>query len=235
MAAAPPSFSGALRRVDVAVVAEVKRRSPSLGAINAGLNAADQAAAFVKGGAAAVSILTEPLRFGGSSGDLTAARARVAVPLLRKDFLIDVVQLIEARALGASAVLLIVRALDPGSLRELVEAAAALQLEPLVEVHTEAELELAFAAGARIIGVNNRNLETLEIDPTRATRLIPYVPANLVALAESGVSDRADAVRAAEAGADAVLVGSALSRASDPVAAVSALVGISRIQRRPTS
>ena len=231
-APAAPSFSAALRRADVGVVAEVKRRSPSLGVINAGLQAADQAAAFVAGGAAAVSILTEPMRFGGSPEDLSAARARVAVPLLRKDFLVDALQLIEARALGASAVLLIVRALDLEGLRDLIDAATALGLEQLVEVHSETELEMALVAGARIVGVNNRNLETLQVAPTTATRIIPEVPADLLALAESGITDRADVIRAADSGADAVLIGSALSRALDPEAAVAAFVGVPRTRRR---
>jgi indole-3-glycerol phosphate synthase len=216
----------------VGVIAEVKRSSPSLGVINAGLRAGDQAAAFVAGGAAAVSILTEPLRFGGSPEDLAAARARVAVPILMKDFLVDVLQLVEARALGASAILLIVRALDPEGLRDLIDAAMALGLEQLVEVHTETELEMALVAGARIVGVNNRNLETLQVAPTTAARIIPEVPADLVAVAESGIASRADVMRAAEYGADAVLIGSALSRAPDPGVAVSAFVGAPRTRRR---
>ncbi len=231
----PTSLIAALRRADVAVVAEVKRRSPSRGVINADLQAVDQAAAFVDGGAAGVSVLTEPLRFGGALEDLAAVHARVGAPLLRKDFLIDVLQLHETRALGASAALLIVRALEPGHLRELVDAANEIGLEPLVEAHTEAELELALAVGARLIGINNRDLETLQIDPTTTTRLIPHVPADVVAVAESGFSGRVDVVRAGDSGADAVLIGSALSTAPDPAAAVRALTGIPRSERgRPS-
>jgi indole-3-glycerol phosphate synthase len=230
-APSPPSFSSALRGVDVAIVAEVKRRSPSRGVLNASINAPDRAAAFVRGGAVAVSILTEPLHFGGTPLDLETTRARVSVPLLRKDFLIDVLQLIEARALGAAAALLIVRALDPAHLAELVSAAVELGLEPLVEAHTETELERAVASGARVIGINNRDLETLQIDATTVTRLIPEVPAEMMAIAESGVRDRADVMTAAAVGSDAVLIGSVLSAAADPAGAVGALTGVPRLAR----
>jgi indole-3-glycerol phosphate synthase len=223
-----PDFAAALRRDRVAVVAEVKRRSPSRGDINPGLRAADLAAAYADGGAAAISVLTESRRFGGCAADLSAARARVTIPVLRKDFLVAQIQLVEARALGASAALLIVRALDQPQLADLVAAARALGLEPLVEIHSEAEADRAQAAGARVIGVNNRDLESLEVDPSVATRLIPHLPRSIVAVAESGIGCRADVERAARAGADAVLIGSAVSGAPDPAAAVRALSGVPR-------
>jgi indole-3-glycerol phosphate synthase len=221
-----PSFAAALRRPDVALIAEVKRSSPSKGAINPHLDAVAQARTYADAGAAAISVLTEPDRFGGSVKDLADVAAAVSVPVLRKDFLVAPVQLYEARALGASAALLIARAVDPERLRELHEAGRSVGLELLVEVHTGDELDVALAIGARIIGVNNRNLETLHIDPLNATRIIPVVPRELVAIAESGMSCRDDVVRAAAVGADAVLVGSFVSASDDPAAAVEQLVGV---------
>jgi indole-3-glycerol phosphate synthase len=225
---APPSFADALRREHVAVIAEVKRRSPSKGAIAPGLAADVQARAYASGGAAALSILTEPDRFGGDIGDLDAARAAVQVPLLRKDFIVDEIQLLEAAAHGASAALLIARALPRERLRELARHARRLRLEPLVEIRDEAELEAALAAGANVIGVNNRNLETLVIDSATGDRLLPLIPASCIAVWESGVQSADDVRRAAAAGADAVLVGSSVSAAGDPAAAVRALVGVKR-------
>jgi indole-3-glycerol phosphate synthase len=212
------------------VIAEVKRRSPSGGDINLGLDAADQAAAYAMGGAAAISVLTEPDRFNGRAEDLSAVRSRVQIPALRKDFLVDPLQLIEAKALGASAVLLIVRAVDPVCMGELIDAARALGLELLVEAHTDGELERAVTSGLRVIGVNNRDLETLRVDPTLAHRLIPTLPPEVIAIAESGITTRADVEAAAAVGADAVLVGTALSAAAEPTAAVRAL---STVSRRP--
>src|SRR5579883_640491 len=147
----PPSFAEALRRSDVAIIAEVKRRSPSKGDINPGLRADDRAAAYAAGGAAAISVLTEPARFGGTADDLRAVAARVAVPVLRKDFIVDPLQLVEARSLGAAAALLIARALEPALLAEMVAAARGLVLEPLVEVRDAGELDRALAAGASVI------------------------------------------------------------------------------------
>jgi indole-3-glycerol phosphate synthase len=219
-------MAAALRRPDVAVIAELKRASPSKGSINAGLQAGDQASAYATGGAAALSILTEPERFGGSLDDLVEARERVSIPLLRKDFIVDELQLVEARIAGAAAALLIVRGLDPERLRALHQAGTELGLTPLVEVRDEWELEQAVAVGAMIIGVNNRDLETLVIDPERAARLIPRIPAGIVAVAESGITSRVQIE--AVVGADAVLVGSSISAAADPVAAVRALTGVKR-------
>jgi indole-3-glycerol phosphate synthase len=226
-----PSFAAALRRPDVAVVAEVKRRSPSRGDINVDLSPAQQAADYHAGGAAAISVLTEPQHFGGSGDDLIAVRSAARIPVLKKDFHIDPVQLLEARALGASAVLLIARALDPGALVDLVTEAAALGLEALIEVRAEAELERALSTHAPVIGVNARDLETLSMDLAVTERLLPLIPYGRVAIAESGVTSRADVERAASCGADAVLVGSAVSAAADAAAAVRALTGVVRGSR----
>jgi indole-3-glycerol phosphate synthase len=228
----PPSFEAALRRPDVAVIAEVKRASPSKGAINLGIRAGVHAAAYAAGGAAALSILTEPERFGGSLDDLADARLHVTVPLLRKDFIVDPLQIIEAHVAGASAVLLIVRGLSPGRLRDLYDAATDLSLSAIVEIRDEDELERALDLGAGIIGVNNRNLETLEVDATTAPRLIPLIPPDVVAVSESGVRGPSEVHAAAASGADAVLVGSTLSAAPDPTAAVRELVGVPRDRSR---
>jgi indole-3-glycerol phosphate synthase len=226
-----PGFIGALRSTSVQVIAEVKRRSPSKGWINAGISAIDQAKAYASGGAAAISVLTEPVHFGGSNDDLVAIRAAVGVPVLKKDFHVHPVQLVEARAIGASAALLIARALSPDELPRMIDAARQLRLEVLVEVRDEDELQRALDAGARAIGINNRNLETLVIDPTTSERLLGRVPSSVIAIAESGVSGRADIERVAARGADAVLVGSIVSAADDPSAMVAALCGVERVPR----
>jgi len=226
-----PSLRQALRRDSVAILAEVKRRSPSKGWINSALGAAEQAAAYEQGGAAAISVLTEPEQFGGSPADVRAVRARCSLPVLQKDFHVAPVQLIEARANGASAALLIVRALAPDALKQMMDAASDLGLETLVEARDAEELELALSLGATLIGINNRNLETLVIDASNATSLLPRVPPSVVAVAESGVASAADVESAARAGADAVLVGSSISAAADPVAAVRALSRVARVPR----
>lgn len=215
----------------MSILAEVKRRSPSKGWINAGLSAAEQAVAYEKGGAAAISVLTEPDHFGGEPQDVRRVRERVKLPVLEKDFHVAPVQLAQARALGASAALLIVRALAPDELRRLLDAGAELGLELLVEAHDAEELDAALEAGATLVGVNNRNLETLEIDPDNAVRLIPRIPQSVVAVAESGVASARDVQRMAAAGADAVLVGSSISAAVDPVESVRALSGVPRVSR----
>src|SRR4051812_39121918 len=194
-------FASALKRRDVAVIAEVKRWSPSKGAINPALAVDKQVSDYKRGGAAAISILTEPRRFGGSNEDLLTARSVTRLPLLKKDFHVDIAQIFEAKALGASAALVIVRALHPTRLRELLDAGREVSLELLVEVRTEAELELALSFDARLIGVNNRNLETLEIDPETSARLIPLIPRDVVAVAESGIKSPADVTRLAGLGA----------------------------------
>lgn len=229
-AAAPrrPSFTAALRRADVALVAELKRRSPSKGDLAPGLPLVERAESYVRSGAAALSVLTQESHFGGTPEDLARAAAAVAVPLLRKDFIVDPLQLLEARALGASAALLIARALHPDELVRLAHVAREAGLETLVEIRDERELETALAAGADVIGVNNRNLETLAIDAAVSERLLPLVPPDRPAIYESGVRSRTDVEHAAACGADAVLVGSALSAAGDGEGAARALTGVAR-------
>jgi indole-3-glycerol phosphate synthase len=216
--AAPRGFEAALspRGGPCRIVAEVKRASPSAGAIRAGLDAPAQARAYAAAGAAAISVLTDGPGFGGSLADLAAVRAAVDVPLLRKDFVVDAYQLLEARAHGADAALLIVAALDPGALRRLVEACDELGLAALVEVHDAPEVEVALRAGARLVGVNNRDLRTFVVDLATSERLLPSLPAEVRGVAESGVRTAEDARRLRRAGAANLLVGEALVRAADP-------------------
>jgi len=228
---AAPKFGTALRRKNVAVIAEVKRSSPSKGSINPGLAIEDQVSAYERGGAAAISILTEPTRFSGSNDDLIAARSSTSLPLLKKDFHVDPLQIVEAKALGASAALVIVRAVEPTRLRELLDVGRSIELELLVEVRDETELQLALSFGAALIGINNRNLETLEIDATTAPRLLRLVPPDVIAVAESGMKTVDDVKAVAVAGADAVLVGSELSASTDPDAAVRSLGAVKRSAR----
>ena len=225
-AAPPRPFEAALslRGGPVRVIAEVKRASPSAGAIAAGLDAAAQARRYARAGAACISVLTDGPGFGGSLEDLAAVRAAVDVPLLRKDFTVDRYQLLEARARGADAALLIVAALAPDALRALHEACGELGLAALVEVHDADEAELALAAGARLVGVNNRNLSTFEVDLGVSERLLPALPAHVRGVAESGVRTAADARRLRAAGAANLLVGEALVRAADPAALLAELV-----------
>jgi indole-3-glycerol phosphate synthase len=212
----PPSFRDALRGERVRVVAEVKRRSPSAGVIRGDLEPGERSVLYAEQGASAISVLTDGPHFGGSMADLRAATSKVAVPVLRKDFILDELQILEARAAGASAVLLIVRALTPDRLRALVVSAQSIGLAALVEVHTATELHRALDAGAEIVGVNSRDLDTFRIDAASAWELLATVPGEMVAIAESGMSGREDVERAAAAGADAVLIGTALSAAPDP-------------------
>jgi len=226
-----PSFRESLIRDDVAVIAEIKRRSPSRGEINLAVESGPQALAYELGGAAAVSVLTEPSRFGGRNEDLEQVREASRLPILRKDFHVAEAQLEEAQNLGASAALLIVRAVEPSLLRDLAAAARELSLEIVFEVRDESELELALDAGGILIGVNNRNLETLEVDAQTVARLVPRIPPGCLAIAESGYSTRASVESAARAGADAVLVGSSLSASADPTEAVRRITGVRRIGR----
>ena len=223
-----PSLATALQMETVAVIAEVKRRSPSKGVINAAMDAAVQATAYAQGGAAALSILTEPTEFGGSTDDLRCAREATALPTLKKDFHVHPAQVLEARAAGASAMLLIARALEPALLRDMAAYARELGIEVLVEVRSEGELEDAVCIDDAVIGVNSRDLETLVIEPEVTSRLIALIPADRIAVAESGVTSGADV---AALGADAVLVGSSVSAAADPAAAVAALTGVPRTRR----
>jgi indole-3-glycerol phosphate synthase len=231
-AAAAPSprpLAPALTSERVAVIAEVKRRSPSAGTIREDLDPATHAAAYAHAGAAAISVLTDGPFFGGSLEDLCAVVARVPTPVLRKDFILDELQILEARAAGASAVLLIVRALTAPRLRELLGCAAEWRLDALVEVHTSTELANALEAGARIVGVNSRDLDTFTIDTAGAWDILRGIPADVLAVAESGMSSRSDVAAAAAAGADAVLMGTALSAAPDPAAL---LADVTRVTRR---
>jgi indole-3-glycerol phosphate synthase len=208
------------------VIAEVKRRSPSRGDIRIDLDPAALAAAYAAGGASAVSVLTEPHHFAGSPDDLLAVRAAVDLPVLRKDFVTTRYQVWEARAWGADAVLLIVAALGwagQPALRALLDETAEAGLDALVEVHTLAEAEQAAAAGATLVGVNARDLATLEVDPDRFAAVRRALPDGTVLVAESGIRDAAGVQAAAAAGADAVLVGEALVRSKDPARAVRAL------------
>jgi indole-3-glycerol phosphate synthase len=223
---APPTLDPmpALRAPGVSVVAEVKRRSPSKGALADIPDPAVLAKAYQDGGAAVISVLTEQRRFGGSLDDLRAVRTAVSVPVLRKDFVVTSYQLWEARAFGADLVLLIVAALDQPTLERLHAEAVALGLTPLVEVHDEQEVERAVAAGAGLVGVNARNLRTLDVDRDTFGRLAPLLPGSVVKVAESGIRGADDVRTAAAQGAGAVLVGETLVRGSDPAAAVAEMV-----------
>lgn len=219
------SFHEALAAPGMSVISELKRASPSKGPIHPDARAEDVVRAYREGGAAACSILTEPEFFGGTLDDLVAARAAVDLPLLRKDFVVDEYQLLEARAVGADAALLIVAALPAERLEALLAAAADLGLDALVEVHSRDELRAAADAGARIIGVNNRDLHSLDVDLETTHRLLADRPPGVVVVAESGITGREDVARLEDAGVDAILVGEALMRASSPAAGIAALLG----------
>lgn len=221
----PRPFAEALtRRGRVNVIAEFKRRSPSRGVLRDDLHPVEVAQAYEVAGAAALSVLTEEQFFGGSLADLEEARAATLLPTLRKDFVVDPYQVWEARASGADAVLLIVAALPDRDLRELLAAADEAHLSALVEVHDAGELRRALAAGARLVGVNNRNLETLEVDVATCLRLAGEIPDDTVAVAESGLKDGHDVRRVLDAGFDAVLVGEGLMTAADPGAALERMI-----------
>jgi indole-3-glycerol phosphate synthase len=223
-APAPRNVVAAFKGGDVAVIAEVKRASPSKGALAAIADPASLAMDYEAGGARVISVLTEPRRFGGSLEDLAAVREAVQVPVLRKDFIVSSYQLWEARAYGADMVLLIVAALEQNALVSLVERAVSIDLVPLVEVHSEDELDRALDAGARVLGVNARNLATLEVDRSVFGRLAPRVPEGIIKIAESGIRGPHDLLAYAAAGADAVLVGESLVTGRDPRSAVADLV-----------
>jgi indole-3-glycerol phosphate synthase len=214
----------AFRSDGVSVIAEVKRSSPSKGALAAIKDPAALAADYAAGGAAAISVLTEERRFGGTLDDLRAVRGTVDVPVLRKDFITTSYQLWEARAAGADMALLIVAALEQNALESLIERARSIGLTPLVEVHDEPEVERAIDAGADLIGVNARNLKTLEVDRTTFDRLAPLLPDTAVRVAESGVRGPRDVIDYAKSGANVVLVGETLVRGDDPRATVADLV-----------
>ena len=225
----PLNLSGALWGETIRLIAEVKKASPSKGVIVADYDPAAIAAEYAANGAAAISVLTEADHFQGSLAHLEAVKAVAGpqgIPVLRKDFIVDPYQLFEARAAGADAALLIVAALSPDQLRELLAAAQTIWLQALVEVHDEAELETALAAGAEIIGVNHRDLRTFKVDKSLSLRLRPLVPAGRLLVAESGIESAADARRLKSAGFDAILVGEALLTAGDRAAKVRELAGV---------
>jgi indole-3-glycerol phosphate synthase len=213
-------FSEALVRPGLSLIAEFKRRSPSSGEIRPGADVPDVVGAYERGGATALSVLTEESRFGGSLEDLRAARAASELPILRKDFVVDPYQLHEAAVNGADAVLLIVAALEPHLLSVLFAEARELDLDCLVEVHDESELELALELGVEVIGINNRDLDDLSVDVETTAELITDVPAGKTVVAESGYSRRDQLVELERIGVDAVLIGETLMRADDPEAKV---------------
>jgi indole-3-glycerol phosphate synthase len=225
----PPSFARALRRSDggLAVIAEIKRRSPSAGAIRESASAVEQARRYRMAGADAMSILTDARYFGGNLSDLESVTADDAgpgaTPCLRKDFMVHPIQVLEARRAGAAAILIIVRALSDAEIASLFAAANAAGLDALFEVHAEPEIDQAVRAGARIIGVNNRDLAIFRTDLGLSERLIPQFPREVIAVSESGISTPADALRARACGAHAVLVGEALMRAADPATLIQAI------------
>ena len=235
-APAPPAFDAGLLGEGVSVIAEVKRASPSRGPMAEIPDAAALAGSYAAGGAAAISVLTEPAHFRGSLDDLREVAGAVDVPVLRKDFIIDGYQIWEARAAGAAAVLLIVAALEQEQLAQLLAATYAAGMTALLETHDELEVTRATGAydaagvtGRPVIGVNARDLTTLSVDPDRFSAMRDAIPAGAVAVAESGVKDAADVTRLAGLGADAVLVGESVATAADPQAAVDALVTAGRV------
>ncbi len=219
----PRGFRAALEGDGVAVIAEIKRATPRTGPLNLDLDAGATAEAYRAGGAAALSVLTEPEHFKGSLEDLTAAR-RAGLPVLRKDFILDPLQVYESRAAGADSVLLIVRIVGD-ELTDLYRLCTSLGMDALVEVHDEDDLERALALRPDLIGVNHRDLEMFEVDPERTKKLAPRVPEGIVLVALSGVSSRADVLDLQDAGAAAVLVGETLVTASNPAARLSELLG----------
>jgi indole-3-glycerol phosphate synthase len=225
LAEPPRGFRAALgASEEVALVAEIKRATPSEGILDASLDARVLAASYERGGASAISVLTEPHHFLGSIEDLVGARAAVSLPVLRKDFIIDEWQVIESRSAGADAVLLIARCIQ-GDLASFVDRCRALGMDALVEVFDETDVERALAAGADLIGINHRDLETFEMDPERTARLLPSIPPDVMTVSLSGVTERSEVVAYGHAGASAVLVGTGLVRAADPSEKLKELLG----------
>jgi indole-3-glycerol phosphate synthase len=218
-------FAEALSRPGTSLIAEHKRRSPSAGDIRPGSSCEQIVAAYERGGAAALSVLTEEAHFGGSLDDLRAARATTGLPILRKDFTVDPYMLYEARAAGADAILLVVGSVEDGALAELLAISRELDLDAIVEVHEPDELEVALAIDADVIGINNRDLVDFSVDVARTFELLPDVPAGKVVVSESGIARREQIEELEGVGVDAVLVGETVMRADDPEAAVRALVG----------
>ena len=214
-----------LSRAEMNVIAEVKRSSPSKGNLAPITDPAALAEKYQEAGAAAVSVLTEQRRFGGSLADLDAVRSRLEIPVLRKDFMVDEYQFLEARAHGADIVLLIVAALSKSQLKDFYDLATELGMASLIEVHTQSELESAMDISPRIVGVNSRNLKTLEVSASVFEELIPTIPSSVIRVAESGISTRADVGQAQNAGATAILVGESLVKSGDPISAMRELLG----------
>ena len=214
-----------LSRDEMNVIAEVKRSSPSKGNLALISDPAALAEKYQEAGAAAVSVLTEQRKFGGSLADLDAVRSRIEIPVLRKDFMVDEYQFLEARAHGADIVLLIVAALSKSQLKDFYDLATELGMASLVEVHTQSELESAMDISPRIVGVNSRNLKTLEVSASVFEELIPTIPSSVIRVAESGISTRADVAQAQKAGATAILVGESLVKSGDPISAMRELLG----------
>jgi indole-3-glycerol phosphate synthase len=215
----------ALTGDEMKVIAEVKRSSPSKGSLSAITDPEALAESYQKAGASVISVLTEERRFKGSLSDLDAVRSRVDIPVLRKDFMVDEYQFYEARAHGADLVLLIVAALSKSQLKDFFDIATELKMAALIEVHTADELERALEISPRIVGVNSRNLKTLEVEPKAFADLIPQIPAELIRVAESGISTRSDVEFAQNSGAKAILVGEALVTSGDPDLAMRTLLG----------
>lgn len=217
-------FRAALTGPGLGVIAEIKRRSPSQGDLAAHLDPAELARSYANGGAAAVSVLTDAEFFAGSATDLGTARDAISIPVLRKDFTVDPRDVVDARLMGADCILLIAAVLDEIELVAYQQLAVSLGMDALVEVHDEPELEIALVAGATLIGVNQRDLLTFEVDHERALRVVGAIPADVTKVAESGIGHADDARRLADAGFDAVLVGEMLVTASDPAGAVASLL-----------
>ena len=214
-----------LSRDEMNVIAEVKRSSPSKGNLAPISDPAALAEKYQEAGAAVVSVLTEQRRFGGSLADLDAVRSRIEIPVLRKDFMVDEYQFLEARAHGADIVLLIVAALSKSQLKDFYDLATELGMASLIEVHTQSELESAMDISPRIVGVNSRNLKTLEVSASVFEELIPTIPSSVIRVAESGISTRGDVAQAQKAGATAILVGESLVKSGDPISAMRELLG----------
>ena len=223
-AGATRGFGAALRQPGLSVIAEVKRKSPAKGILNQTVDPAEQAALYAQAGPRAVSVLTDQRFFGGTNQDVEAVRRRIELPILRKDFTIDEYHVYEARAIGADAILLIVRALEQAQLTDFQALAHELGLDVLVEVHNEAELDRAVQASARIVGINNRDLATMTVDVATTTRLRPLAPKGVTLVSESGISSPEDVRTVTSAGVDAILVGEALMSAGDPSATLRAFI-----------
>ena len=221
----PRRFAAALRRPGMAVIAEFKRRSPSAGALRRAPDLHEMVGAYERGGATALSVLTEGPNFDGSLEDLRAARVACELPILRKDFIVDEYQLHEAKVAGADAVLLIVAALDAGELASLHDRAYALGLDVLVEVHDHDELRMALKIGAELIGINNRDLRDFSVDVQRTEQLMGEIPTGMTVVSESGIAEAEQLSRLRDASVDAVLVGESLMRSEDPEAALRTLRG----------